>query len=73
MSGGRHLWSMVDYQQGVLAENIADAPSVSLLISKIIQIQYGRQIVAVVIQKLLCGDRKTYNLIDSTWFYLKIS
>ena len=41
--------------------------------SKIIQIWGGRQNVAVEIQKTLCGDRNTENLIESTCFYLKIS
>ena len=50
----------------------ADAPSVSVWISKRIQIWDGRQQLAVVIQKTLCGGRNTENLIESTCFYLKI-
>ena len=42
-------------------------------ISKIIQVWYGRQKMAVWIQKTLCGGRNTENLIDSTCFYLNIS
>ena len=56
----------VDDQQGAPAQISADAPSVSVLISKRIQIWDGRQKLAVETQKTLCGDRNTYNLINST-------
>ena len=63
----------VDDQQGAPAQISADAPSVSVLISKIIQIRYGRQKVAVELHKTLCKVIKTDNLIKSTYFYLKIT
>ena len=63
----------VDDPQGALAEISADAPNISVRISKRIQIWDGRQKLAVEIQKSLCGGRKTENLIESTCFYLKTS
>ena len=69
----RRLWGRGDKHQGVLAEMSADAPSVSLLISKIIQIWDERKKVSVEIQKTLCGGINADNLIGSTCFYLKIS
>ena len=53
----------VDEWEGALAEISADAPIVSMWISRRIEIWYGRQKVALEIQ---------INLIESTWFYLKI-
>ena len=64
---------MVDGQRGALSEVSADVPSISVWISKRIQIWDGRQKVAVEIQKTLCGGRNTYNFIKSTCFYIKIS
>ena len=43
----------------------ANAPRISVLISKRIQIWYGRQKMAVEIQRSLCGGRNTDNLIYS--------
>ena len=70
---GQRLRGKVDNRQGALEEMSADAPSVSVWISKRIQIWDGKQKVAVKIQKTLCGGRSTENLIESTCFYLKIS
>ena len=43
------LWGRVDKRQVDLSEISADAPSVSMLIPKRIQIWYGRQKVVVII------------------------
>ena len=72
-SDGSHLWGRVDNQQGESSEISADAQSVSVWISKIIRIWYGRKKVVVEIQKSFCGGRKIENLIKSTCFYLKVS
>ena len=44
-----------------------------MIISKIIQVIYGRQKGAVETQKMICGGRKIENLIESTCFYLEYS
>ena len=72
-SDGRQKMGRIDNLQGSLVEISADAPSISVLISKIIKICYGRQKVAVEIQKLLGGGRKTENLINHTCFNLNNS
>ena len=63
---------MVNDQLGTPALISADAPSVFLSISKIIKIRDGGQKLVVEIQKLLCGGRKTKNLIESTFLNLNI-
>ena len=55
------------------AEISADASSVSVQIQKRIQIRYGRKIVGVGIQKMLCVGRNAENIIKPTYFYLKVS
>ena len=55
----------VDIQRGAPAEISADAPSVSVWISNIIQIWCGRQKVAVEIQKKILRVLNTDNLIIS--------
>ena len=64
-SGGRCLWGKGDDRREEIAEIYADVPRVSVWISKIIQIWYGRCFVVVKIQKTLCGGRNTENLIES--------
>ena len=51
----------------------ADAPSVSVLVSKRSQIWDRRKMMGIEIQKTLFGGRNTENLIESACFYLKIS
>ena len=70
---GQQIIGSVDNRRGALAERSYDSPSVSVWISKIIQIWDGRQKVAVEIQKTLCEGRNKENLIESTCFYLRTS
>ena len=60
-----------DNQQGMPSEISADAPSVYVWISKIIQIWDGRQKMAVEIQNLFFRGIKSEILIKNTFFYLK--
>ena len=62
----------VDNRYGAPGEISADAPSISVLISKMIQIWDGRKKVAVEIQKTLCEGRNIENLIKSTCFISKL-
>ena len=63
----------VDNWRGAPTKIISNAPRVSEWIPKIIKIWDGRLKAALEINNLLYGDIKTYNLIKSTCFYLKIS
>ena len=63
----------VDKQRGASEEINADAPNVSMLIPKIIQIWNRRQKVAAEKHKSLCGGRNTDNLIKSTCLHQKVN
>ena len=64
------MWGRGNDQRGAsteISKMSAYAPNVSLCILKRIKIWYGRQKVAIEIQKSRLGGRKTYNLIESTF------
>ena len=63
----------IDKRRGEPAGINSYSPSTFARISNRIPIWDGRQKVAIEIQKLLCRRKKTYNLMGSTCFYLKIS
>ena len=63
---GQRLWGRGDNQQESLTEMSDFSPSVSVGIPKRIQIWD-------VTQELIFGVRQTYNLIESTCFYLNVS
>ena len=66
-----HAWKIIgrfDNQQGAPSDISTDAPSFSVRILKKIKIWYGRQKMAVDIQKTRCGVRNRENLIKSACF-----
>ena len=59
------MWGVKgDYRQGASEKLSDDAPIVSVLISKIIQIWGGRQILALEMHKAFCGDLNTEKCVD---------
>ena len=58
------MWGRGDNLRGESEEMSADAPIFSVCISKIIQIWGGRQILAVEIQKTLCGGINADDFIE---------